>query len=230
MPRSARLLSLIQLLRRYRRPVTAATLAGELGVSERTIYRDVATLAAQGAPIAGEAGLGYVLRPGFLLPPLMFGDDEAEAVVLGLRWVASRGDGPLGTAAADALAKIASVLPDHVREAAFASGLLAGPGEAVPPGTADLSLLRRAIRLERKLRITYADTQGQRTERTVWPVALGFFDQVRVVVAWCEMRQDFRHFRADRITHAEPLAERYARRRRVLLAEWRAREGVPEQL
>jgi len=207
--RSARLLDLIQALRRHRRSVTAAVLAAELGVSARSIYRDVATLIAQGAPIEGAAGFGYVLRPGFLLPPLMFGDEEIEALVLGLRWVAQRGDEPLGIAAADALA---------------------GPGAPVAPALIELAGLRRTIRAERKLRISYVDGEGRRSERTIWPLALAFFDRLRVVAAWCEMRQDFRHFRVDRIVSAEATGERYPRRRRALLTEWRKREGIAEPM
>ena len=199
-------------------------------MSERTIYRDIATLAGQGAPIEGAAGLGYVLRPGFMLPPLMFGDEEIEALVLGLRWVAERGDGALGAAAADALAKIAAVLPADLREKAEDTGLIAGPGAALVAAELDLAELRRTIRTERKLRIAYADGAGRRTERTIWPFALAFFDEVRVVAAWCETRRDFRHFRTDRIVKAEPTSERYPRRRRALLAEWRKREDIPEQI
>jgi len=227
--RSARLLDLLQVLRRHRRPATAAGLAAELGVSERTIYRDVATLVGQGAPIEGAAGLGYVLRPGFLLPPLMFGDDEIEALVLGLRWVVQRGDDPLGAAAADALAKITAVLPAAARELADHTGLLVGPGGPPVSTGIDLANLRRAIRAEHKLRVSYCDRIGNRTERMIWPFALGFFDESQVIAAWCETRQDFRHFRTDRILGAETTGERYPRRRRTLLAEWRAREGIPEQ-
>jgi predicted DNA-binding transcriptional regulator YafY len=209
--------------------VTAATLAAELAVSERTIYRDIATLAGQGAPIEGAAGLGFVLRPGYLLPPLTFGDDEIEALVLGLRWVAEHGDDPLGAAAADALAKIEAVLPDAAHGKTRDVGLLAGPAKPAA-GAADLAALRQTIRTERKLRIRYADAKGRATERTIWPLALAFFDDARVVAAWCETRQDFRHFRTDRILSAESTGERYPRRRRALLAEWRAREGIPEPL
>src|SRR5436190_1720743 len=116
MSRAARLLDLIQALRRRRRPVTAAVLAAELGVSERTVYRDIATLVGQGAPVEGEAGIGYVLKPGFTLPPLMFAEEEIEALVLGLSWVAERGDAALGKAGHDARAKIAAVLPEALRE------------------------------------------------------------------------------------------------------------------
>jgi predicted DNA-binding transcriptional regulator YafY len=228
--RSARLLDLIQALRRRRRPATAATLAAELGVSERTIYRDIATLSGQGAPIEGEAGLGYVLRPGFLLPPLMFDDDEIEALVLGLRWVAQRADDPLEAAAVNALAKISAVLPPELRERAVDAGVLAGASAAMTSGSVDLSDLRSAIRAERKLRISYTDREGSWSERTIWPIALGYFDKSLILVAWCERRRDFRHFRTDRIVNAGPIDARYPRRRRVLLREWREQERVPEQI
>ncbi|MDE1146606.1 MAG: YafY family protein [Azospirillaceae bacterium] len=221
MSRSARLLDLIQALRRHRRPVTAAALAEELGVSLRTVYRDVATLAAQGVPVEGEAGLGYVLRPGFLLPPLMFGDDEIEALVLGLRWVAQRGDGPLGLAAQNATAKITAVLPPDLRALAEDSGLVpvSLQPEVIEPR--DLTEIRRAIRAERKLRIAYTDGQGRASDRTIWPIALVFMERIRMVVAWCEVRSDFRHFRTDRIATVAVSAERYPRRRHALLADWR---------
>lgn len=220
MSRSERLLDLIQILRRHRRPVSGRTLAGEMGVSIRTLYRDIATLQGQGAPIEGEAGLGYVLKPGFMLPPLMFTDEEIEAIVLGSRWVAMQPDKRLSAAAADALAKIAAVLPDDLREDLDATTLLVGPrGEAVE--SIDLGTVRQAIRNERKLGFLYRDAGGAASERMVWPFALGFFDKVRVVVAWCETRQDFRHFRADRMSGLSATDIRYPRRRQALLKEWR---------
>lgn len=224
MSRSARLLDLIQALRRRRRPVSAADLAAELGVSLRTIYRDVATLVAQGAPIEGEAGLGYILAPGFFLPPLMFGEDEVDAIILGLRLVSQRGDAALGQAADDALSKVAAVLPPALEGVAATSGLLAGPGRL--GGTPHLAVIRRAIRAEEKLRLRYTDKKGAASERTIWPVALGFFEAAEVLAAWCEMRRDFRHFRLDRIAAVEPSGERYPKRQRILLAEWRLREDV----
>lgn len=225
MSRTERLLDLLQALRRRRRPVAAARLAAELGVSERTIYRDIATLVGQGAAIEGEAGLGYVLRPGFVLPPLMFSDEEIEALVLGLRFVALRGDASLRVAAADVLAKVTDVLPAALREKADDSGLLAVP--MAPAPLADLSGLRRAIRTERRLHIAYAD--GRASTRTIWPIALAYFERTRILAAWCETRQDFRHFRTDRILRADLGSETYPRRRRVLLAEWRQREGLAAQ-
>jgi predicted DNA-binding transcriptional regulator YafY len=229
MSRSQRLLDLIQALRRHRRPVSGTVLADAVGVSLRTLYRDIETLKAQGAHIDGEAGVGYVLRPGFMLPPLMFTEDEIEALVLGSRWVSERADAPLGDAARNALAKIAAVLPDDLKESLDASNLLIGPGEATAAGDAELASIRAAIRAERKLQITYADGKGKATKRTIWPFALAFFDRARVVAAWCELRNDYRHFRTDRIGALKPTSMRYPRRRQALLKEWRALEGVPEQ-
>ena len=230
MSRSQRLLELLQVMRRHRRPVTAAALAAELGVSVRTVYRDVATLVAQGAPFEGEAGMGYVLKPGFLLPPLMFSEGEIEALVLGLRFVAQRGDADLVRDAADALAKIAAVLPRDKREAAAEAPVLAGSEAGTAEGPVALPVLREAIRGQRKLRLHYVDGEGRETARVVWPFALAFFDRVRVLAAWCETRGDFRHFRTDRITAAAVLGERYPARRATLTARWREREGIPQQL
>src|ERR1700686_2462624 len=144
MSRSARLLSLLQTLRGRRRPVTAAQLADEMGVSERTIYRDLAELIAQRAPIEGAAGIGYVLRPGLFLPPLMLSEDETEAVVLGLRYVDQRGDAVLAKAAADALAKIAAVLSPTAQEALQNPTALPGPPVwGFPANEVDLAALRR---------------------------------------------------------------------------------------
>ncbi|MBB3933588.1 putative DNA-binding transcriptional regulator YafY [Kaistia hirudinis] len=225
MSRSERLLTLLQALRRHRLPVSGRALAEELGVSVRTLYRDVATLQAQGADIQGEAGVGYVLKPGFMLPPLMFSEEEIEAFVLGMRFVASHGDAALRHAAEGVLAKVATVLPADLKAGLDGSTLLASglkqTGERI-----DLALVRKAIRTERKLTIAYADGVGQASERTIWPFALGFFEKVRVLVAWCELRQDFRHFRTDRIERFTILDERYPSRRAGLLKTWREKEGI----
>ncbi|NUB15674.1 HTH domain-containing protein [Azospirillum brasilense] len=227
MSRAERLIDLIQCLRRHRRPVSGHALADELGVSLRTIYRDIATLQAQGARIDGEPGVGYLLQPGFLLPPLMFAEEEIEALALGIRWVADRADGALGAAAQNALAKIAAVLPPDLRDRMDASALLVGPGEPIVGDGVDLAVVRRAIRGERKLSIAYRDRDGAASERIVWPFALGFFDRLRVMVAWCELRGAIRHFRADRIVSVTALEVRYPRRRQALLKEWREAEGIP---
>src|ERR1700674_1960360 len=171
MSRAQRLLDLIQILRRHRFPAAGTTLADELGISLRTVYRDIETLKAQGAHIDGEPGVGYVLRPGFMLPPLMFSEEEIEAIVLGLRWVADRADVALGSAARNALAKIAAVLPQDLKISLDTSSLLVGPGNAVAAGDAELPTIRLAIRTERKLRIFYVDGRGRDSKRTIWPFA-----------------------------------------------------------
>lgn len=228
--RTARLFDLMQILRRHRYPVTSASLAEELGVSVRTVYRDIATLQAQGAEIAGEAGLGYLLRPGFMLPPLMFSEDEIEALVLGSRWVAERGgDSKLKITARNTLAKIAAVLPEDLRYELDASGLLIGPGEPIFAGDKELLVIRKAIRSEHKVLITYVDANNIETQRTIWPFALGFFERVRMLVAWCELRQAFRHFRIDRIVKLTPLNQRYPQRRQALLKKWRESNDIPPQ-
>ena len=221
MSRATRLLDLLQALRRHRRPVTAASLAAETGVSRRTIYRDIASLQAQGATIAGEAGIGYVLQPGLLLPPLMFSPDEIDAVLLGLRLVADRADPGLGRAADNAAAKITAVLPADRRDAAETTVLMAGPAAPVSDQI-DVGPLRAAIRAERKITLSYCDGECAATERVVWPIALSMFNIVRVLIGWCELRQDFRHFRTDRIVAASVQEARIPRRRAALLREWRA--------
>jgi predicted DNA-binding transcriptional regulator YafY len=221
MSRSERLFDLLHALRRRRRPVSGKVLAEEIGVSIRTLYRDIASLQAQGASIEGEPGVGYVLKPGFLLPPLMFRLEEIEALVLGSRWVAERADERLRDAAESALARIAAVLPPDLREELDASALLIGPSAGAPFDVIDPALLRKAIRTERKLSLTYRDGAGAASGRVVWPFALAFFDQARVLIGWCELRQDFRHFRTDRIFEAEVLDARYPKRRQALLRQWR---------
>lgn len=230
MSRADRLLSLVQVLRRFRQPVSAQALASELDVSIRSIYRDVQTLRTQGATIEGEPGLGYVLRPGFLLPPLMFSDEELEALVLGLRLTAEHADDALGRAAGDVAAKLRAVLPKELRTLFDETALLAGPALARPQEIVDLADLRRAIREQRKARLVYRNEQGAQSERVVWPLGLGFFQRARLLVAWCEERQDFRSFRTDRIADWQTLAARLPRSRAALLREWRDRERVPEQI
>ncbi len=226
MSRSARLLDLLELLRGRRFAVTAEALAGEMDVSVRTIYRDIATLQAQGAPIEGEAGIGYVLKPGFTLPPLMFSVDELEALVLGVSWVADRADANLAAAARRLVSKVGAVLPPALRRELEATTLLAGPSTQLPVDPGVALALRQAVRSQHKVRLVYRDGQDSTSERVVWPFGLGYFDSVLMLMAWCELRGDFRHFRADRMAAAVPLAERYPQGRRALLEAWRIKEGL----
>ena len=225
MSRAQRLLDLIQVLRRHRHPVSGALLAEATGVSLRTLYRDIDTLKVEGAHIDGEAGVGYVLRPGFMLPPLMFSEEEIEALVLGSRWVHQRADRALADAAANVLAKIGAVLPKDLRETLDDSGLLIAPGEPIAAGDAQLPKIRQAIRTERKIGISYRDKDGVPTKRTIWPFGVGFFEKTRVVMAWCELREDYRHFRTDRIVTLNVSERRYPRRRQAMLKDWREREA-----
>ena len=229
MSRTERLFDLLKLLRRHRRPVSGAALAQELGISLRTLYRDIASLQAQGAEIEGEAGVGYVLRDGFLLPPLMFTRDEIDALVLGVRRVASRDQGSIAMAARDALGRIAAVLPASLRGEIENAPLLAGPSCGNAALQCDLSAVHNALRTEHKLKIVYRDEAGLETRRIVWPVGIAFFDAVRIVVAWCELRRDFRHFRMDRMVSASRLEARIPQRRQTLLRQWKTREGVGDQ-
>ncbi|MFN3877760.1 MAG: helix-turn-helix transcriptional regulator [Brevundimonas sp.] len=221
MSRSERLLDLLNVLRRHRRPVSGQVLADEMGVSLRTLYRDIASLQAQGATIEGEAGVGYVLKPGFMLPPLMFTPEEIEALVLGSRWVADRADPRMRHAALAALGRISAVLPPDLRDEMETSALLVVPGAPFPADQVDPGLLRKAIRTERRLRLCYRDEAGAASERVVWPFALAFFDRVRLLIAWCELRGDFRSFRTDRIVEAEVMEARYPARRQALMKTWR---------
>lgn len=229
MARSQRLLDLLQLLRSHRYPVAGQQLADTLGVSLRTLYRDIVTLQAQGADIEGEPGLGYVLRPGFMLPPLMFTREEIEALVLGSRWVARRTDERLALSARNALAKITDVLPSDLKDHLAATHLLIGSSSPEKPEKIDLSVVRAAIRQEEILHLVYSDERGHSTERNIWPFGLGFFEQVRVIIAWCELRNGFRHFRTDRIEHLVTTGARYPKRRQALLKSWRQENQVPEQ-
>lgn len=229
MARTQRLLDLLQLLRSHRYPVAGQDLAHTLGVSLRTLYRDIATLKAQGADIEGEPGMGYVLRPGFMLPPLMFTREEIEALVLGSRWVSRRTDDRLALSARNALAKITDVLPEDLRDHLASTHLLISSAADPRPARIDLARIRMAIRDEEVLQLVYADEKGNETEREIWPFALGFFEQVRIVVAWCTLRQSYRHFRLDRIEKMMPRGQRYPRRRHMLMKEWRELKRIGEQ-
>jgi predicted DNA-binding transcriptional regulator YafY len=218
--RADRLFQIIQILRRSTRPVTAAVLAEELEVSKRTVYRDIADLIGQRVPIEGEAGLGYLLASDYDLPPLMLTPDEIEAVILGTQWVAGRADKALSNAARDVIAKIAAVVPERLRPFIVDPGVGVKPTRAESAESLDPPSLRSAIREGRKLRLRYRSEAGEETERTVWPVILGYSETSRTLVAWCELRQNFRHFRTDRLIEAEMLNETIGLRHGELRRRW----------
>lgn len=220
MRRADRLLRVIQILRRHRRPVKGQVMAEELEVSLRTLYRDIADLITDGVPIRGEAGVGYVLGEGYDLPPLMFNADELEAVMLGLRWVMRKGDADLQRAAMDSVAKVGAVLPADLRPALFDAGLIVPPGFTKLVDRVDVSRLRAAIRDQRKVDLHYTDEDGNVSQRRVWPVAISYFEAQRLLIAWCELRKDFRSFRTDRMQAADVTTEKYPERRKALLKRW----------
>src|SRR5688572_2324310 len=208
MRRADRLFQIIQFIRRHR-VTTAGALADALEVSERTVYRDIRDLVHSGVPIEGEAGVGYMLRKGFDLPPLMFTATEIEALVLGTRVVQSWADPELARAAASALDRIATALPDALRNRLVESRLYA-PGFHVPPDVMDrLQHLREAVDAHRKTWVAYKDADGIATERIIRPLALSFFGYTWMVTAWCELRVDFRSFRLDRVAEVRVLDERF---------------------
>ena len=221
MRRTERLFAIIQILRRARAPITAQAVADELETSLRTIYRDIAELVAQRVPVRGEAGIGYMLEAGFDMPPLMLTPDEIEAAVLGAQWVSGRGDPALARAAQDLVAKIGAVIPSHLRPHLLDAALTTPEPPRLRPDSLDVARVRAAIRGQTKIRLGYRDELDQETRRTVWPVAIAYYESVRLLAAWCELRQDFRHFRTDRVFEAEFLSERYPARRDVLRSQWR---------
>lgn len=227
MTRSERLLNLLQLLRNHRLPVTADTLAETLSVSVRTVYRDIETLCRQGADIRGEAGVGFILHKDFLLPPLSFNANEIEALVLGMRWVLAYTDNALAQDAKSVLAKVQAVLPENMADLLDSQALfpVRDHAEYGEHEQHVLNTIRAAIRSNRKLEFDYTDAENRPSRRTVWPFSIGYFDDARLVSAWCELRQDFRHFRSDRIGKAV-IGDIYPTPRMLLLDEWRRREGI----
>ena len=208
--RADRLFDILRILRGARQPVTAASIADELEVTARTVYRDIATLQARRIPIEGAAGIGYVLRRGFDLPPLMFTEDEAEAIAVGVRLLARTGDPGLQKAAESVLSKVTLVVPDPLREYLSTAPVYVSKSGAPVPAQRDLpTTIRHAIRDSRKIRMAYRDEQGRETRRVIQPFAVAYYTEATLVCAWCELRNDVRHFRTDRVVSAEVLDETF---------------------
>jgi predicted DNA-binding transcriptional regulator YafY len=223
MRRADRLFEIIQFLRR--RPlVRARDLAEGLEVSERTIYRDVRDLMASGVPIEGEAGVGYALRQGFDLPPLMFNEHEIEALVLGVRIVESWTDAELAEAAANVVAKVEAVIPERLRRHMTEIALLAPERHFAQPVAVDPRELRRALRHRLKVHFHYRDNEDRASARTVRPLALSFYGPIWLLAAWCELREDFRSFRVDRISSLDVLDERFPPERGKTLQDYLKRD------
>lgn len=227
MRRADRLFQIVQYLRGGRL-VTAAQLAGSLEVSERTVYRDIADLQACGVPIDGEAGVGYVLRAGFDLPPLMFTRDEIAAIVAGARFVRAFGGAAMARAAEEALVKIEAVLPDAERHRAGQVEIHAMGSEMTRAVRTRIDEIDAAVEGRRRLRMAYQDAEARPTERTVRPLGLWFWGKVWTLVAWCELRDDFRMFRVDRIERLVDLEDTFRPERGKTLADfYRMMEDCP---
>ena len=229
MRKASRLFEIIQILRLARKPVTAAEIAERLEVAVRSIYRDISELQAMRVPIEGGRGIGYILRPGFNLPPLMFSIDETEAIVLALALLERTGDVALKRAAKSVNQKIAAAMPAPLRETLEASALHAWGTIAPAPEGIDLALVRRAIRDEQKLAVAYRDELGRPSERTIRPAALIYYSQTATIVAWCELRRALRSFRSDRIETSQALDDYFRGEgdelRRLWIAGWKANQA-----
>lgn len=220
MRRTERLFKIIQILRSKRRPVTGRALADELEISLRSLYRDMAELIAQRVPIRGEAGTGYVIDSAFDMPPLMLTHDELEAAVLGAAWVAAHGDPALARGARDLVAKLTAAVPAHLRPVLLDATLKPLSFHQKERDAFDVASIRAAIRDRRKMRIRYTDGEGKPSERTIWPFLIGYTEEVRIIAAWCELRQGFRHFRTDRIQQALVVSEQFRERVASLRKRW----------
>ncbi|MDB5432839.1 MAG: DNA-binding protein [Caulobacter sp.] len=221
MRKAERLFQIIQILRRARGPLTADVMAAELETSKRTVYRDIAVLMGQRAPIRGEAGMGYVLDAGFDMPPLMLTPDEIEAAVLGAQWVMAQGDPALSLAAEDLIAKIAATVPERLRPHVLEPAGRARVAWNKVADAIDMAAVRAAIRAGHKIVLSYRDEQGRASDRVIWPVTIGYMEAARLLVGWCELREDFRSFRTDRVAGARFTEERYPERPAVLRSRWR---------
>ena len=216
-----RLFDIIQLLRGTPRPLSAGVIAERLEVSTRTIYRDIAVLQGSGVPIEGAAGFGYVLGPGYDLPPLMFTAEEFQTIAVALDLVRRTGDEGLQATAAGIRAKIAAIRPPARSGAAETPYYVWTHGAPLAPIVC-LSGVREAIRAHRKLRLDYCNGEGVESRRIVWPLAIAYFAESTLIGAWCELRSDYRHFRTDRVRNVSVLEDAYPADRAGLLSGWLA--------
>lgn len=220
MRRTERLFQIIQILRSTRSPITGRELANELEVSLSTLYRDMAELTAQRIPITGEAGIGYVLDDGYDMPPLMLTADELEAAALGAAWVAAEADPSLARAARDLVSKLSEAIPKELRPIVLDASSKAMQSQAKVWEHFDSALLRHAIRERYRIQLIYSDRDGNTTDRIVWPLLIAYIDRSRYLVGWCETKQDYRHFKTERVKELKVLNNKYPGRRASLLKGW----------
>jgi predicted DNA-binding transcriptional regulator YafY len=220
MRRTERLFQIIQILRSTRSPITGRELADELEISLSTLYRDMAELHAQRIPITGEPGVGYVLDDGYDMPPLMLTADELEAAALGAAWVVSEADPSLARAARDLVTKLSTAIPKELRPVVLDASSKPIQTRVRVSERFDSALLRHAIRERYRLQLIYTDRDGSRTDRIVWPLLIAYLDRTRYLVGWCETKEDYRHFKTERIQELRVLGEKYSGRRVALLKGW----------
>lgn len=225
MTRTERLLVLLQILRAQRYPITASILSERLGISVRSLYRDIKTLQHQGVCIEGSAGVGYIVKSDFHLPPLNFSHEEINAITLGLNWISQNTDDDFKIIAKNALAKIHAVIPSELKNLIESQSYLIGPSENCALFFKDI---RNAIKNRKRLKIQYCDKKYLHTSRVIWPIGLVYMESCWLLVAWCEMRNDFRHFRTDKIKEIVQLDSTYSESKIVLLKKWRVKEGICE--
>ncbi|ELY6301436.1 YafY family transcriptional regulator [Cronobacter sakazakii] len=226
MTRTERLLELLQILRAQRYPITASTLSERLGISVRSLYRDIKTLQHQGVRIEGEAGIGYIVKSDFHLPPLNLSHEEINAITLGLNWVSHNTDYDFKNTARSALAKIHAVIPDELKVLIESQSYLIGHSEN---NEMFFEGIRNAIKKRKRIKIKYCDKKDNYSSRVIWPIGLAYMESCWLLVAWCEMRNDFRHFRTDKIAEMVQLDSMYKESRTVLLKKWRIKEGMCEE-
>ena len=199
MRRADRLFRIVEYLKARRQAVTAESLAFELDVSVRTIYRDIADLSLSGVPIIGEAGVGYMMDKNYVLRPLMFEVDELDALMLGAQMVGSWGDVELAKSARKAIDKISAILPESLKAEMLSTIISSYPSQAKTVITIDFSALRKALRAKKLVEFHYTTEDNRNSLRRIRPLCLAFFGPVWVITGWCELRQDFRNFRLDRM-------------------------------
>ena len=227
MSRPTRMFEIIQLLRSAKNPVTAQEIGNALEVSKRTAYRDIAALQSMRIPIDGEAGIGYIMRPGFDLPPLAFDSDEIEAIIVGLALLTRTGDTGLQRAAKRVAGKISDSLPDQAKSDFDNEALHVSSWNSIPDAATDIGQLRRAIRNEEKLQLTYTNANNQCTKRIILPLAIIYYIDAIVLNAWCESRADFRHFRIDRLSKCELTDSFFSGEGNRLRDSWSKQHSLP---
>lgn len=225
MTRTERLLELLQILRMQRYPITASNLSERLGISVRSLYRDIKTLQHQGVCIEGSAGIGYIVKSDFHLPPLNLSHEEINAITLGLNWVSHNTDCNFKNTARNALAKIHAVIPSEFKNLIESQSYIIGPSDNNEIFFEDI---RNAIKKRKKIKIKYCDKKNSYSSRVIWPIGLVYMESCWLLVAWCEMRSDFRHFRTDKIEEMIQLDSIYSESRTVLLKKWRVKEEIYE--